>query len=195
MHRIVPLFIDRLVFKFWAVWPYDSALFTVVKIWKQAKYPLTVEWIKMWYIYICVCVHIYIFIYVSCSVCIFICMYIYMYIYSVVKISVTQSCPTLCNTMDYSPPGSSVHGILQARILEWVAILFSRKCSQLRESNLDLQHCMQILHHLSHQGRSKNTGVGRHSLSKRSSWPRGQTQDFSIAGRFFTIWTTREATR
>ena len=32
-----------------------------------------------------------------------------------------QSCPTLCDLMDYSPPGSSVHGILQARILEWVA--------------------------------------------------------------------------
>ena len=32
-----------------------------------------------------------------------------------------QSCPTLCNPMDHSPPGSSVHGILQARILEWVA--------------------------------------------------------------------------
>ena len=37
-----------------------------------------------------------------------------------------QSCPTLCNTMDYSLPGSSVHGILQARILEWVAIPSSR---------------------------------------------------------------------
>ena len=35
---------------------------------------------------------------------------------------VTQSCPSLCNTMDYSPPGSSAHGIFQARILEWVAI-------------------------------------------------------------------------
>ena len=35
---------------------------------------------------------------------------------------VTQSCPTLCDPMDCSPPGSSVHGILQARILEWAAI-------------------------------------------------------------------------
>ena len=39
---------------------------------------------------------------------------------------VTQSCLTLCDPMDCSLPGSSVHGILQARILEWVAILFSR---------------------------------------------------------------------
>ena len=38
-----------------------------------------------------------------------------------VKVSVTQSCLTLCDPMNCSPPGSSVHGILQARILEWVA--------------------------------------------------------------------------
>ena len=37
-----------------------------------------------------------------------------------------QSCPTLCDLMDSSPPGSSVHGISQARTLEWVAIFFSR---------------------------------------------------------------------
>ena len=46
--------------------------------------------------------------------------------YLVVVVLVFQSCPTLCNSMDCSPPGSSVHGILQARILEWVAIPFSR---------------------------------------------------------------------
>ena len=40
---------------------------------------------------------------------------------------VAQSCPTLCNPMDWSLPGSSVHGILQARKLEWVAIPFSRQ--------------------------------------------------------------------
>ena len=42
---------------------------------------------------------------------------------------VTQSCLTLCDPMDCSPPGSSVHGILQARILEWVALLFFRGSS------------------------------------------------------------------
>ena len=46
--------------------------------------------------------------------------------YLVVVVLVVQSCPTLCNSMDCSPPGSPVHGILQARILEWVAIPFSR---------------------------------------------------------------------
>ena len=44
-----------------------------------------------------------------------------------------QSCLTLCNPMDCSPPGSSVHGILQVQILEWVAIPFSRGSSQARD--------------------------------------------------------------
>ena len=66
---------------------------------------------------------------------------------------VFQLYPTLYDLMDYNPQGSSVHGILQARTLEWVAISFSRG----------------------------------------SFWPRGWTQVFHIAGRFFTIWATREA--
>ena len=44
-------------------------------------------------------------------------------------LEVTQSCPTLCDPMDCSLPGSSVHGIFQARVLEWVAISFSRGSS------------------------------------------------------------------
>ena len=67
--------------------------------------------------------------------------------------SVSQSCLTLCDPMNCCPPGSSVHGILQARILEWVAISFSRRSSQSRD----------------------------------------QTLVSCIAGRFFTIWATREA--
>ena len=50
-----------------------------------------------------------------------------------VKALVAQSCLTLCNPIDCSLPGSSVHGILQGRILEWVALLFSRGSSQLRD--------------------------------------------------------------
>ena len=49
-----------------------------------------------------------------------------------VCVLVTQSCPTLCNPMDCSPPGFSVHGILPAKILEWVAIFFSRGSFQPR---------------------------------------------------------------
>ena len=47
--------------------------------------------------------------------------------------SVAQSCPTLCNPMDCSPPGSSVRGISQVRILEWVAISFSKGSSWPRD--------------------------------------------------------------
>ena len=46
---------------------------------------------------------------------------------------VAQLCPTLCDPMDCSPTGSSVHGILQARILGWVAMPFSRGSSQPRD--------------------------------------------------------------
>ena len=70
-----------------------------------------------------------------------------------VYVLVTQSCPILWDPMDCSPPGSSVHGILQARILESVAISFSRG----------------------------------------SSRPRDWTWVSCIAGRFFTIWASREA--
>ena len=50
-----------------------------------------------------------------------------------VKVLVAQSCLTFCDSMDCSPPGSFVHGILQARILEWVAMSFSRGSSQPRD--------------------------------------------------------------
>ena len=63
-----------------------------------------------------------------------------------------QSCPTLCDPIDGSPPGFSVHEILQARILERVALPFSRESSPAQEPNLGLLGCRQILYHLSHQG-------------------------------------------
>ena len=68
------------------------------------------------------------------------------------KVLVTQTHPTLCDPMDCSPPDSSVHGILQARILERVA----------------------------------------NPSSRGPSWHRDRTQVSCIAGRFFTIWATRE---
>ena len=49
------------------------------------------------------------------------------------KVLVTQLCPTLCDPVDCSPPDSSVHGILQTRLLEWVTIPFSRGSSQPRD--------------------------------------------------------------
>ena len=60
-----------------------------------------------------------------------------------VKEIVIQLCLILCDPMDYSPPSSSVHGILQVRILEWVAVPYSRR-SSLSEPT----------------GKPKNTGIG-----------------------------------
>ena len=57
------------------------------------------------------------------------------------------TCRTLCDPMDCSLPGSFVHGILQARILQWVAMLSSRESSQPKSPTL-----RQILYQLSHQG-------------------------------------------
>ena len=48
-----------------------------------------------------------------------------LFLKKVVYVLVTQSCPTLCDPTDCSPPGFSIHGIIQARILEWIAIPFS----------------------------------------------------------------------
>ena len=64
--------------------------------------------------------------------------------------SIAQLCPTLCNPMDYSLPGPSVHGILQARILEWVATPSSRGSSWPRNRNPRLQCRRQILYHCPH---------------------------------------------
>ena len=61
-----------------------------------------------------------------------------------------QSCPALCNPTNCRPPGSSVHGILQARRLEWVAIPLSRGSSLTQGSSPGILHCRQILYHLSH---------------------------------------------
>ena len=64
-----------------------------------------------------------------------------------------QPCLTLCDPMDFNLPGSSVHGILQARILEWVAMPSSRGFFPTQGSNpspLHLLHCRRIFRLLSH---------------------------------------------
>ena len=71
-------------------------------------------------------------------VCIFMCIYYYMCTHTYICIHthgvlVSKSCPTLCDAMDCSPVGSSVHGILQERILEWVAMPSSRGSPQPRD--------------------------------------------------------------
>ena len=65
-----------------------------------------------------------------------------------------QLCLTLRDPMDCSPSGSSVHGIFQARILEWVAISSSRGSSQPRIQT-QILHCKQILYHVSYPGKNQ----------------------------------------
>ena len=69
-----------------------------------------------------------------------------------------QSCPTLCNPMDWGPPGSTVLGILQARVLEWIAIPSSRGSSRPRDrTRISHISCIgkQILYHWHHLGSPK----------------------------------------
>ena len=66
---------------------------------------------------------------------------------SPVKVKVAQSCPTFGDPMDYT-----VHGVLQAKILEWVAFPFSRESSQPRDRTQVLLHYRQILYQLNHKG-------------------------------------------
>ena len=71
-------------------------------------------------------------------------------IFDCVVFKLLQPCPTLCSPMDCSPPGSSVHGILLARILKWVAIPSSRESSQPRDrTQVSQVSCIgrQVLYH------------------------------------------------
>ena len=72
---------------------------------------------------------------------------------------VDRPCPTLCDPMDRSPPGSSVPGILQARTLEWVAMPSSRGVFATQGWNPGLLHCRRILYQLSRQGSPQEDDV------------------------------------
>ena len=77
---------------------------------------------------------------------------------SIVKVKVAQSCPILCNPMDYT-----VHGILQARILEWVVFPFSRGSSQPRDWTQVSHNAGKFFTRWA-TGKPKNTGMGSLSL-------------------------------
>ena len=90
---------------------------------------------------------------------------------------VAQLCLTVSEPMDCSPPGSSVHGIFQARVLEWGAIAFSTGVGShsllqgiflAQGSNPGLPHCRWILYHLSHKGSP---------IEENKKAQRGQTPD------------------
>ena len=93
---------------------------------------------------------------------------------------VATSCPTLCDPVDCSPPDSSVHGILQARILEWVAISFSRDLSNpgiepyllhWQADSLPLKHLGSILVHFgAHSRHLTEKAMAPHSLAWEIPW-------------------------
>ena len=104
-----------------------------------------------------------------------------------------HSCPTLCNPMDSSSPGSSVHGILQAGILEWLLCSPPGDLPLPRDQTQVSRCCRRILDCLSHEGRPRILEWVAYSSSRASSQPRNWTGVPHIAGGFFTSWTTREA--
>ena len=125
-----------------------------------------------------------------------------------------QLCLTLCNPMDCSRPGSSVHGIVQARILEWVAMAFTRGSSWPRdwtcisksvaltggffttsvpwEAQIVAQLCPTLCNPMDYSPSSSS--VYAVSFSRGSFQPRDWTWVY-IAGRFFAIWATRVTPR
>ena len=105
---------------------------------------------------------------------------------------VAQSCPTLSNAMDRSLPGSSVHGIFQARVLEWVAIAFSLKRCSAAAAAKSLQSCPTLCNPTDSSptrlpcpwdSQGKNTGVGHHCLLQR----RCSVQFNSVVQSYLTL--------
>ena len=101
--------------------------------------------------------------------------------------------PTLCNPMDYSPPGSSVHEDFPGKNTELGSCSLLQGIFPTQGSNSGFPHCRQILYHLSHQGSPRIMEWVACPLSRGFSWPRSQTRVSCTAGRFFTSWATREA--
>ena len=103
------------------------------------------------------------------------------YVTVVVPCLTTQSCPTLCNAMDCTPPSSSVHGDSPGKNTE-----VGRHAFPTQGSNPCLPHCRQILYHLSHQGSPGILECVDYPFSRGPSQPRNQTRVSCITGIFFT---------
>ena len=108
--------------------------------------------------------------------------------------SVIELCRTLCDPMDCSPSGSSVHrhspgknsGVGSHALP--VQVIFPTQ-----GSNPGLPHYRQLLYELSHQGSPRILEWVAYPFSRESSWPRNWTGFSSIVGGFFTSWAIREA--
>ena len=113
-------------------------------------------------------------------------LYIHMYV-RISEVKVIQLCPALCNPMDYT-----VHGIFQARLLEWVAVPFSRGSSQPRDQT-QVSHIAGRFFTSWPPRKPKILEWVAYPFSSGSSWPRNRTRVSCFAGKFFTNWAVREA--
>ena len=136
------------------------------------------------------------------------------------KESVAQLCLTIYDPMDYSPPGCSIYGTLQATPSGVGCHFLLQGIFLIQGSNPGVLHCRWTLYHLSHQGSPSEVKVAQSCptlcdpmdcivhvwilqarilewvvfpFSRGSSQPRGQSQVSHIAGGFFTSWAIREA--
>ena len=118
--------------------------------------------------------------------------YVHTVEYCAVLWSATQSCPTLCNPMDCSPPGFSVHGDSPEKNIRVGSHVLLQGIIPTQGSNPGLLHYRQILYHLSHQESPRILEWGAYPFSRGSSRPRNQTRVSCIAGGFSTSWATRK---
>ena len=108
---------------------------------------------------------------------------------------VSQSCPTLCNLMDCSLPGSFVHGDSLGKNTGVGSHALLQGIFPTQGSNPGLPHCRHILYQLSHKGSPRILEWVVYPFSRRFSWPRNWTGVSCIASGFFTNWALREAMR
>ena len=106
---------------------------------------------------------------------------------------VAQSCPTLCDPMNCSPPGSSVHGDSLGKNTGVCCHALLQGIFPMQGSNPGFLHCRQILYHLSHQGSWRILEWVAYPFFRASSWTRNRTLISCVAGVFFTNWSMREA--
>ena len=122
--------------------------------------------------FLCVCV----------CVCVCVCIHL-----------VAQLCPTLCDLIDCSPPCSSAHGDSPGKNTGVGCHAFLQGIVPTQGLNIGLSHWRWILYHLSHQGSPWILEWVAYPFARGSSWPRDRTSVYCTAGRFFTVWVTREA--
>ena len=106
---------------------------------------------------------------------------------------VTQSWLTLCNPLNYSLPGSSVHEDSPGKNTRVGCLALLQRIFPTQGSNPGFLHCRHILYHLTHQGSPRILEWITYPLSMESSRPRNQTKVSCITGVFFPCWTTRES--